>query len=291
MKEALYRRHPGAHPVGGPGQWTCVEEWQQIDFLAIEAWRRARRIGYEVKVSRGDMRTELLKPDKRAAAVGMCTQFYFAVPRGLLRPEEIEFEQPPWGAGDFTRVDCPGVPMFGPEAPGARGRARRAAARQLTIADVEVRRLYGGRCLKPGRGQRFSVRVPIPVMLELPSWFKRNDWQTDAMWQERVENELRCATREQGEAYVPCPTCKGRGYVKRSRVEEEAPTLWVPPDCGLVEVSGAGCRVLREAPRREPRALSQKELADLVRWVSWRPDPRHRRSRGGDREAVLAEEG
>lgn len=288
MKAALYGRHPGAHPNGGPGQWTCVEEWQQIDFFALEAWGRARRIGYEVKVSRGDMRTELLKPDKRAAAVGLCTQFFFAVPRGLLRPEEIEFEQPPWEVRDFHRVACPGVPMFGPELFGAR-RARRAAARQLTIADVEIRRRYGGRCLKPERRGKFAVRLPVPCVLELPSWLARRAEQTEDMWQHRIAQELRYALEGKGEAWVICPTCNGRGYVKRSRVEEEAPTLWVPPDCGLVEVSGSGCRVLREAPRREARVLSQKELADLVRWVSWRPDPRHRRSSGG--EAVFAEEG
>lgn len=74
-----------------------------------------------------------------------------------------------------------------------------------------------------------------------------------------------------------CPTCKGAGYMEKSRVEREAPTLWVPADVGLLTVSPRGCRVVKPAPLREPRGISGDQLlSDLVRWVSVRPDPRHR---------------
>jgi hypothetical protein len=75
-----------------------------------------------------------------------------------------------------------------------------------------------------------------------------------------------------------CPVCKGKGSLERSRVEREAPTLWVPRELGLVEIDGRGCRVRKAAPVRTnvgELALSAFDLGTLVRWVSARPDPRH----------------
>jgi hypothetical protein len=62
---------------------------------------------------------------------------------------------------------------------------------------------------------------------------------------------------------------------------ELAPQLWVPRDVGLVEIEPWGastrCRVAKEAPERESDLqLSQRNLGELVRWASARPDPRHR---------------
>jgi hypothetical protein len=79
--------------------------------------------------------------------------------------------------------------------------------------------------------------------------------------------------------YFPCPVCGGDGHLGLSRVEREAPTLWVPADVGLIEVDGNGCRITRRSPRRtnpKPIAVSRKHINDLVRWVSHRPDLRHR---------------
>lgn len=99
VKEKLRGRHPATQTMGVarvPGAWTCIEEWCGIDLLALCAHSnggvrgcRYPRIGYEVKVSRADYRTELRKPHKRAAAVVMCHQFYFATPNGLLHSEEL----------------------------------------------------------------------------------------------------------------------------------------------------------------------------------------------------------
>jgi len=97
MREALRKRHPATQPMGArriPGPWTCVEEWARIDLLALCATRSGgrvpyARVGYEVKVSRSDYRSELREPNKRAFAVGACHEFYFAVPSGLLRDDEL----------------------------------------------------------------------------------------------------------------------------------------------------------------------------------------------------------
>lgn len=115
VKDALRRRHPALDPFGGPGQWTCVEEWHAIDLLAFNAWSgnggpRYGRVGYEVKVSRSDYRRELLAPAKRAGAVAFCHEFYFAVPKGLLKPEELAFEEPAvlQDRAAYDRERCPG---------------------------------------------------------------------------------------------------------------------------------------------------------------------------------------
>lgn len=75
---------------------------------------------------------------------------------------------------------------------------------------------------------------------------------------------------------APCQNCSGKGYLAKSKVESEAPTLWVPRDVGLVVVDGDRTKVLKKAPRRKEVApLDAAELGLLLRWVSIRPDPRH----------------
>lgn len=93
VKDKLRGRHPATQAMGVrqiPGPWTCIEEWDGVDLLAFGCHGPRHRIGYEVKVSRSDYRSELDRPDKRAPAVAACHRFYFAVPRGLLKPEEID---------------------------------------------------------------------------------------------------------------------------------------------------------------------------------------------------------
>jgi len=254
VKRALYGRHPASHPDGGmPGEWTCLEEWKGIDFMAFSAWRANLRIGYEVKVSRGDMRSELLRPDKRADAVSLCHLFYFAVPKGLLTSEERLWPEPKWQDGDFDRTLCPGIPPF--------GRLTYRAGRKIGR--------YGGLCFRY-RGQRErlnTVEVPKPGVVVLPEWERDADRVSRYYFDEQLSER------------VTCPTCGGKGYVQRSRVERVAPTLWVPSDVGLLEVDGRGCRVVRKAPRRQPRSLSDREISDVVRWSSVRGDWRHRRAR------------
>ena len=223
VKDALRLRHPATDPLGGPGQWTTVEEWHSIDLLAFNAWAsqgpRYGRVGYEVKVSRGDYRRELLRPGKRAGAVAFCHEFYFAVPKGLLKPEEVEFSPPAefaeWSA--YVRERCPGY--------------------------------FGARCIPGGRKRSAVAHVRFGIR-------RRYGWANGYD--------------------VVCPTCSGKGFILPSLVERFAPTLWVPADVGLVEVSEGGCRVAKKAPRREAKELQPSDISGLVRHVSFRPDPRHR---------------
>jgi hypothetical protein len=243
VKAALRRRHPGNDNGAMVGQWTCIEEWLGIDLLALNAWSKADVIGYEVKISRSDLRRELLKPHKRADALSRTTEFYFAVPAGLLTDDEIAYEEPEWEPDDFNRTECPGVPPFGQK-----------HARHLSAP-------YGGRCRRApsydreyNRGQRV-VRVPLPDIAMENTYPPHRD------------------------AHAVCWTCEGKGYLEKSRVEREAPTCWVPRDVGLVTISQRGCRVVKPSPKRKdpkPIATTRKHLNDLVRWVSHRPDPRHR---------------
>jgi hypothetical protein len=246
------------------GQWTCIEEWRAIDMLALNAWSKADVIGYEVKVSRSDMRGELLRPDKRSAAVAMTTEFYFAVPAGLLTPAEIAWQEPEWRPGDFRRKPCPGVPEFG----------------GLPFPNARHQR-WGGVCSrepKRGRGlrRRYLVNVPDPPkIVRVPEWFGTRDGEDAAAriarYMERNPYDSWCQ--------APCWTCGGKGYLEFSLVERTAPALWVPADVGLITVSARGCRVVKASPKRacpEPIAATRKHLNDLVRWVSHRPDPRHR---------------
>lgn len=112
-------------------------------------------------------------------------------------------------------------------------------------------------------------------------------------------------TREDGSTFTHsyriragCAICKGYGTIGKSRAEEIAPHLWVPRDVGLVVVGRGGCTVLKEVPRRkltEPiipwpyvagrsarlndedaARVNRHALNILARWVSARPDPRHR---------------
>jgi hypothetical protein len=288
VKDALRRRHPAYDPaIAGVGRWVCIEEWAGIDLLALDAWGKADVIGYEVKISRSDMRTELLKPSKRAAAVGMCTRFYFACPAGLLRPEELEWEEPDWSPEDFQRERCAGLELFGPP-----GRWDQTKPR------------YGGQCQGKPKGRKrvqpFTVELPVPAVYNIS---ERREFESDLHYERRVERDIAYARDAQGHERVPCPVCRGKGYAQKSRVEQESPTLWVPKDVGLVSVGPNGCSVIREAPiNKEPASiipritmgvlkadglrptraspetlnrLQRQAINQLVRWVSARPDPRH----------------
>ena len=123
VKAALRSRHPATQINGlitTPGPWTTIEEYRGIDLLAFSAHstpgRGAQRgvsyprVGYEVKVSRADLRQELLHPEKRSLALDFCHEFYFAVPRGLLSKEELAWQEPAHFADyeTFQRATCPG---------------------------------------------------------------------------------------------------------------------------------------------------------------------------------------
>lgn len=240
VKDGLLRRHPADQ-----FEWTCIEEWLGIDLLAWSAWGKRKRVGYEVKVSRSDYRRELLKPGKRLAAQAFCNEFYMAVPKGLLTKDELAYEESMWEDGDFERERCPAKCVKG----------RRS--------DYGYDRRY-----LPRAGTVEPDRVPIPLVA---SDAYRYATMTDEQHAERCADRL----HQYGWTYRACRRCNGKGYVKGSRVEREAPTLWIPRDVGLIEVTAAQARVVRKSPVTTARELPASEVAHLVRWVSQRPDPRH----------------
>lgn len=92
------------HPEG-EGEWLTLAEFNRIDLFAFRRWldfpdadlkarsgipgRFYRRVAYEIKVSRSDWRSEMRKPQKRAGAMALTHQFFFAVPDGLVRRDEV----------------------------------------------------------------------------------------------------------------------------------------------------------------------------------------------------------
>lgn len=111
------------------------------------------------------------------------------------------------------------------------------------------------RCYREARGRRYGYTERVETMEEDDEGFGRPPFKY---------------------VWVTCETCGGKGHLGKSRVEREAPTLWVPADVGLVTVGPRGCHVAKLSPLRKPElAMSDMNLADLVRWVSMRPDARH----------------
>jgi hypothetical protein len=107
VKRALRRRYPGETRGGMVGQWVYIEEWLNIDFLALNAWAKADVVGHEIKVSRADYRRELLRPYKRQDAIKRTTSFYFVVPKGLLTAEELALPRTRVGTGGFRPDTVP----------------------------------------------------------------------------------------------------------------------------------------------------------------------------------------
>jgi hypothetical protein len=83
-----------------PPEWVFIVEAPiltpdaglvHIDALALNCYwsEKYRRVGYEVKVSRGDFLGELKQPEKTRRSATCCSHFFFAVPSGLVKPTEI----------------------------------------------------------------------------------------------------------------------------------------------------------------------------------------------------------
>jgi hypothetical protein len=82
----------GARMLVGP-DWGTGPFGDAIDNVALALncyWsEKYRRVGYEVKVSRGDFLGELKQPEKTRRSATCCSHFFFAVPSGLVKPTEI----------------------------------------------------------------------------------------------------------------------------------------------------------------------------------------------------------
>lgn len=99
--EALERRHSMGRNFDAL-QWAFFRELrvatgfgvgreQRIDLWVMNVWQSKKyaRIAYEVKCSRSDFLRELAAPAKREAALAVSNEFYFAAPKGLIKPVEL----------------------------------------------------------------------------------------------------------------------------------------------------------------------------------------------------------
>ena len=68
-----------------------VNHRQRIDLWVINCFQSKGllKIAFEIKVSRSDFLHERNNPDKRQPALMLSNQYYFAAPKGLIKPEEI----------------------------------------------------------------------------------------------------------------------------------------------------------------------------------------------------------
>jgi len=73
-----------------------------MDFFALNCYpsKRFLKVGYEVKVSRADFANELANPLKRDWMLEVCDECYFAMPAGLVKPDEIPEN---WGLVELTK--------------------------------------------------------------------------------------------------------------------------------------------------------------------------------------------
>lgn len=80
--------------AGDPGDDGLINPETRIDLYAVNLWpsKGCHLLAYEVKVSRSDFLSELKHPEKRAQALRISTEFYFATPQGLVQPDEIPEE-------------------------------------------------------------------------------------------------------------------------------------------------------------------------------------------------------
>lgn len=92
------------------GEWLNLAEFHAIDLFAFRLWMETpdpvsalssgltrslafyRRVAYEIKVSRSDLLRELRKPGKRATALALTHQFFFATTPGLVHRGELPAE-------------------------------------------------------------------------------------------------------------------------------------------------------------------------------------------------------
>jgi hypothetical protein len=94
---ALLDKYGERHPQEG-GQWACFPELARntggglryCDLFVVGLWSsNARAIAYEIKVDRADFQRELADPSKRQTWEPLASECWFAVPTGLVRPDEV----------------------------------------------------------------------------------------------------------------------------------------------------------------------------------------------------------
>lgn len=90
IEDALKVRHPEDR---GWVMFTEISFWggRRIDALFFNRWwsQGHKLIAYEIKRSRGNFLHEIKHPEKREPVVAQVDQFFFAAPKGLIKPAEV----------------------------------------------------------------------------------------------------------------------------------------------------------------------------------------------------------
>lgn len=143
-------RHYGTLATGPmPPEWAAIPEFSlgpgpslpRIDLFMVRAWsskpKGHERHAIEVKVDRGDLLSELARPEKRAPFTNAAHRFFFAAPKGLFRPGELPDD---CGLLEISDRGCRKV-VTGPKRnPGAmRPEAFVEMARRASIAEHALR--------------------------------------------------------------------------------------------------------------------------------------------------------
>lgn len=83
----------GTGYTGGSHNQVKIPE-QRLDGWTINCWpsKGLTTIAFEIKVSRSDFLSEIANPDKRQQAISLSNEFYFVVPDGLIKVDEIPEE-------------------------------------------------------------------------------------------------------------------------------------------------------------------------------------------------------
>lgn len=179
-----------------------------------------------------------------------------ATPAGLLKPEEKAWHEPEHfdDGSAFIRERCPTRPYC--------RKPDRYEVGMSGTEDIDMR--------LTGRVDSVEVAFGEEAFWIKDTWKGKRGERIDLS-----DGRQQLSVGRRVYVWHPCRTCEGRGYMRKSVVEEEAPTLWVPRDVGLVEVGADGrVRTARKAPRSEP-TRDIGSIGAIVRWASFRPDPRH----------------
>ena len=112
IEDALQVRHPADK---GWLMFTEISFWggRRIDALFFNRWwsQGHKLIAYEIKRGLGDFLNEIKHPEKRKPIMKQVDQFFFAAPKGLIKPTEI-----PEGTG-LVEVSSEGLVRMKKRAP------------------------------------------------------------------------------------------------------------------------------------------------------------------------------